>query len=106
MREAKGRPRAALRLAGSRGETAKDGFPEIAMSSFFASRHMPCADCGASVAAEKREEHTCDPERVLEFRLFQLREGVAGFDTDLRGYLDSPEGRFEQWLAERDRPPS
>ena len=95
-----------LDVAGSESETAKDGFPEIAMSSFFASRHMPCADCGASVAAEERDEHTCDSERVLEFRLFQLRDGVAGFDTDLRGYLDSPEGRFEQWLAERDRPPS
>ena len=94
-----------LDVAGSESETAKDGFPEIAMSSFFASRHMPCADCGASVAAEARDEHTCDPERVLEFRLFQLRDSVAGFDTDLRGYLDSPEGRFEQWLAERDRPP-
>jgi len=82
--------------------TAKDGFPETGMSSFFASRHMPCADCGASIAAE--ETHICDPERVLEFRLFQLRDGVAGFDNDLRGYLDSAEGRFEQWLAERDRP--
>ena len=85
---------------------AKDGFPEIAMSSFFASRHMPCADCGASVAAPERDGHTCDPERILEFRLFQLREGIAEFDGDLRRYLDSAEGRFEQWLAERDRPPS
>jgi len=84
--------------------TAKDGFPEPAMSSFFASRHMPCAECGTSVAAEERDRHACDPERVLEFRLFQLRDGIAGFDGDLRGYLNSPEGRFEQWLAERDRP--
>ena len=82
--------------------TAKDGFPEAAMSSFFASRHMPCAECGASVAAE--ETHTCDPERVLEFRLFHLRDSMSAFDDDLRGYLDSAEGRFEQWLAERDRP--
>ncbi len=76
------------------------------MSSHFASRHMPCAECGASVSAEQREAHTRDPERLLEFRLFQLRDGIADFDGDLRGYLDSAEGRFEQWLAERDRPTS
>ncbi len=86
-----------------KGRLAKDGFPKTAVSSFFASRHMPCAECGASVPTEERDGHTCDPERVLEFRLFQLRDGVAGFDSDLRGYLESPEGRFEQWLAERDR---
>ena len=100
MGSSKGRLARPFDAAGSKAETAKAGFPEIRMSSFFASRHMPCADCGASVAAEERDEHTCDPERVLEFRLFQLREGVAGFDTDLRGYLDSAEGRFEQWLAD------
>ncbi len=73
------------------------------MSSFFASRHMPCAECGASVARSERDAHVCDPERLLDYRLFQLREEVAGFDDVLRGYLDSPQGRFAQWLAERER---
>ena len=73
------------------------------MSSFFTSHHMPCAECGASVRASERERHECDPERRLEYRLFQLREEMAGFDAGLRGYLSSPHGRFEQWLAERDR---
>jgi hypothetical protein len=73
------------------------------MSSFYASRHMPCAECGASVETSKRDEHTCDPERLLEYRLFQLRDEVASFDDRLRGYLESAHGRFAQWLAERDR---
>jgi hypothetical protein len=73
------------------------------MSSFFTSQHMPCAECGASVRVSERESHACDPERRLEFRLFQLREEVAGFDEGFSGYLDSPHGRFAQWLAERER---
>jgi hypothetical protein len=64
---------------------------------------MPCSECGASVAATARAEHVCDPERRLEYRMFQLREEVAGFEERLRGYLDSPHGRFLQWLAERER---
>jgi hypothetical protein len=73
------------------------------MSSFFTSQHMPCADCGASVHVSERSRHTCDPERRLEYHLFQLREEMAGFDAGLSGFLDSPQGRFAQWLAERER---
>jgi hypothetical protein len=74
------------------------------MSGFFVqSSHMPCADCGASVAHGDRETHECDPRRQLEYRMFQLRDEVAGFEDGLRGYLDSPGGRFAQWLAERER---
>ena len=75
------------------------------MSSFFASRHMPCAECGASLDASEREEHVCDPERLLAYRVFQLRDEVAGFEGVLEAYLDSPQGRFQQWLAERERRP-
>jgi len=74
------------------------------MSGFFLqSSHMPCAECGASVAVAERDAHTCDPGRVLEYRMFQLRGEVSGFEEGLRGYLASPHGRFAQWLAERQR---
>ena len=73
------------------------------MPSFFTSQHMPCTVCGASVRMNAREGHTCDPERRLEYHLFQLRDEMAGFDLGLGAYLDSPQGRFEQWLAERER---
>ena len=76
------------------------------MSSAFAHSHyMPCPECGASLSAEARSDHVCDPERRLEFRLFQLRGEVAGFEDGFRGYLDSPQGRFAEWLAARDRRP-
>ncbi|MGH3134801.1 MAG: hypothetical protein ACRDNY_13865 [Gaiellaceae bacterium] len=74
------------------------------MSAFFAhSSHMPCAECGASVAVAVRDTHVCDPERVLDYRMFQLRDELVGLDGGLRAYLDSPQGRFAQWLAERER---
>jgi len=74
------------------------------MSAFFASsRHMPCTECGASVSAEAQDEHVCDPERKLDYLMFQLREEIASFDEILREYLGSAKGRFAQWVAERDR---
>ncbi len=73
------------------------------MPSFFTSQHMPCADCGASIRASECEDHTCSPERRLEYRLFQLGGEVATFDDGLSEYLESPQGRFAQWLAERER---
>ena len=85
---------------------ARDGeyvSPRTGMSSFFTSHHMPCSECGASVSEPERDDHACDPLRVLEFRLFQLRDEVACFDESLRSYLASPHGRFAQWLAERER---
>jgi hypothetical protein len=73
------------------------------MPSFFTSQHMPCAECGASLHVTERERHACDPERRLEYRIFQLRDEVATFDGGLGAYLDSPQGRFAQWVAKRDR---
>ena len=74
------------------------------MSAFFAySSHMPCTECGVSVAVVKREEHVCDPEHVLDYRMFQLRDEVASFEDRLREYLLSAQGRFAQRLAERER---
>jgi len=79
---------------------------DTGMSTFFThSDHMPCTECGASVSAAERDKHVCDPERVLDFRMFQMREEVAAFDNLLGRFLDSSAGRFAQWLAERDRHP-
>ena len=58
----------------------------------------------ASVAAAERDEHVCDPDRVLDFRMFQVREEVEAFDDLLRAYLRSSAGSFAQWLAEHERP--
>jgi hypothetical protein len=74
------------------------------MSAFFASSsHMPCTECGASVQVAAQHEHVCDPERRLDYLMFQCREEVAGFEDSLRSFLDSAHGRFAQWIAERER---
>jgi hypothetical protein len=74
------------------------------MFAFFAhSRYMPCPDCGASLAGEDRDEHTCDGERRVDYQIFQLRGDIARFDSELTAYLSSPAGKFEAWYAENRR---
>ena len=65
--------------------------------------HMPCPECGASVARSEGDTHQCEPERRLDFVMFELRSEVASFDRCLQDYLASPQGRFEQWDAEQRR---
>ncbi len=69
----------------------------------FGSRFMPCPDCGASLAPEERATHLCEHERWLDYQLFQHREELAAYDTQLSAYLASPQGRFELWYAARLR---
>jgi hypothetical protein len=64
---------------------------------------MPCDECGTSLDHDEREDHACQPERLLEYRLFQQRAAVAHFDDELGAYLVSPQGRFEVWYAQNTR---
>lgn len=66
--------------------------------------HMPCPDCGASVPVAGNASHVCDEERLLDFRLIELRPEIGRFDEDYAGWLETPDGRFARFLAERDRP--
>jgi hypothetical protein len=45
----------------------------------------------------------CDSQRLLDFRLFHLREEIAAFDAQFATWLASARGRFAAWIAERDR---
>ena len=78
-------------------------FCEEAMSGYFPSRFMPCPACGGSCERAAVDEHACDPERRLDFRLFQLRSEIAGLEDAVRAYLESARGRFELWYAARER---
>jgi hypothetical protein len=62
---------------------------------------LPCAECGASVASGEVDEHVCDPERLVEFTLFQLRDEIEGLDEEVATYFETPHGRFEAWDEER-----
>ena len=71
--------------------------------SFPQPRYMPCLECGVSVERAEADSHICDGERLLDFRLFQLREEIAAFDAQLAAWLASAPGRFAAWVADRDR---
>jgi len=68
----------------------------------YSSRFMPCPDCGESVDRSFSASHRCDPERLLDYRMFALRDEIAMFERLLASFLDSSVGRFEAWLAARD----
>lgn len=67
----------------------------------FASRFMPCSDCGESVERSVTARHHCSSERLVDYQMFGLREDIAGFEDRLRGFLRTNGGRFEAWLASR-----
>jgi hypothetical protein len=64
---------------------------------------MPCDECGATVARDEKDEHVCERERWLDYQLFVQRAALERLENDLSAYLDSPEGRFQAWDAERRR---
>jgi hypothetical protein len=66
-------------------------------------RHLPCPECGESVAAEARERHVCEQGRWATYQLFQLRDEIGALEDQVAAYLASPRGRFEAWDAERRR---
>ena len=67
----------------------------------FASRFMPCSDCGESVERSITAGHHCSSERLVDYQMFGLREDIAGFDVGLRRFLLTNGGLFEVWLASR-----
>jgi hypothetical protein len=73
------------------------------MHDFPRPRHLPCPECGQSVARSESNAHVCEDGRRVDYRLVQLRDEVATFDDELTAWLGSPSGRFAAWLAERDR---
>ena len=42
----------------------------------FASRYMPCPDCGASLEQRETGGHVCEHQRRLDYQMFQLRDEV------------------------------
>ena len=66
-------------------------------------RYTPCLQCGALVELGATDEHVCDAQRIVDFRVFQLRGEIAAFDAQLASWLETARGRFATWIAERDR---
>jgi hypothetical protein len=75
----------------------------IPFASFPQSHSLPCPECGAPLERAAAAVHVCESERVLDYRISRIRHEIAQFDAQLAGWLDSPQGRFAVWLAERER---
>ena len=69
----------------------------------FASRYMPCPDCGASLEQSETSDHLCDDERRLDYVMFQLQDEVRAVEAQIAVYLTTPRGQFELWYAARRR---
>ena len=77
--------------------------PIVVLGSYPLPRFMPCPDCGASVERVELQTHTCELERLLDYRVFHLRDEIAAFEAQLGRWLNTVHGRFAAWIAERDR---
>jgi len=67
----------------------------------FESRFMPCPECGASLDRSIELRHECSSERRADYQMVGLHERITRLQDDVEGYLDTPAGRFEVWLAAR-----
>jgi hypothetical protein len=66
----------------------------------FPFRFMPCPECGEAVE-RTGVGHSCRADKLLDAELEGLRAELESFEFDVHRYLDTPEGRFESWLAAR-----
>ena len=72
-------------------------------ASFPQPAHLPCPACGESLPQEDLDAHVCAHDRWIGYQVFQLRHEIDDFDAELASYLESPQGQFELWYAERER---
>jgi hypothetical protein len=62
-----------------------------------------CPDCGAALTRAGARTHECEPDDVLDYRLFLDREKDVTLSDELAAFFASPQGQFEVWYAERQR---
>jgi hypothetical protein len=67
------------------------------------SQYQPCPDCGAPIALEETEEHSCEQRRFVEYQMLLLRPEIVAFEDELACWLRTPQGRFARYYAQRER---
>lgn len=55
-----------------------------------------CGNCGETY----KDGHECKPERVIDFTAWKESRNLP---SDITRYLNSKEGQFDQFYAERER---
>jgi hypothetical protein len=66
--------------------------------------YRACPDCGAAVQRARLEaaEHDCAPARFVSHQTWKGRRGLDRLEDDLAGWLATPAGRFQAYLARRE----
>jgi len=67
------------------------------------SQFQPCPECGAPVPNEEDDAHRCEGRRFIEYQMLMLRPEIVAFESDLSEWLDTPQGQFAKYYAERER---
>ena len=62
-----------------------------------------CRSCGSELPARRPAVHACDWWRWLDHQVAQRKDELDSFERELGSYLETPDGRFDLWCAERDR---
>lgn len=62
-----------------------------------------CPSCGGEMPARELRLHVCDWGRWLDHQVHLRRAELHRFEHELGVYLESPNGRFDLWYAERER---
>jgi hypothetical protein len=65
-----------------------------------------CCDCGISIPLGMGDEHVCEREQWISYQVDKASRELRNIDAELRHYLETPQGRFDLWYAQRSRSPS
>lgn len=63
--------------------------------------YRACPECGATVQRTVMEAHECAPERFISHQMAKARHGLDRLEEDLAGWLATPSGAFQAFLARR-----
>ena len=62
-----------------------------------------CPGCAVELPARELRLHVCDWWRWLDHQVELRRDELQSFERQLGAYLESSNGRFDLWYAERER---
>ncbi len=65
--------------------------------------YLPCRECGALLSSEQRSRHVCSPQDSVVHQVTKARVQLAVFENEIAEFLETPEGKFALFLAERQR---
>jgi hypothetical protein len=65
--------------------------------------YQPCFECGALLSSEQRSRHVCSPDESAAHQVIKARVQLTVFEDEVSRFLETPEGRFALFLAERQR---